>query len=428
MSGAEPQPAAPIGLLVKTYPKLSETFILEEILGLERQGLPLRVFSLYPPADAITHASQERVRAPVSYLPPPRAAAALSLAASHAALLLRAPARYLAALRFCLRLREANRLRAFAQAGWLARRLTRLGIAHLHVHFASEPADVAELASLLSGISYSVSAHAKDVYLSRRASLRRKLRRARFVVTCTEYNRARLARIAGSGTAVLRMYHGVDLARFQRAAAPPDAAPPLLLGVGRLREKKGFAVLVEACRLLRDAGVQLRCEIVGYGEERGRLESLIARHALTGSVRLAGKMTHEELVRLYARATVFALPCRIAADGDRDGIPNVLLEALAMELAVVTTPVSGIPEVIEDGVNGLLVEPGDAPALAQAIRRLLDDAVLRETLGVAGRRTVAERFSNDVNLHTVSELLLAASHGGAHAATPALAARVAYGG
>jgi glycosyltransferase involved in cell wall biosynthesis len=404
--------ARPIGLLVKTYPKLSETFILEEILGLEAHGLPLHIFSLQRPTDAIAHAASRRVQAPVSYLPPERPSAVVSLIKAHIALLSKSPRRYLETLLFGIRLQERNRTRAFVQAVCLAHELTRIGVLHLHVHFASEPAGVAELVSRLTGISYSISAHAKDIYLSSPDSLRRKLRQARFTVTCTEYNRIHLSRLAGPGTTVLRMYHGVDPRRFHRRPVTDCSSEvPLLLSVGRLREKKGFAILIEACRLLRDTGTAIRCQIVGYGEQHDQLQSLIARHALHASVRLAGKMAHEQLIELYREAAVFALPCQIASDGDRDGIPNVVLEALAMEIAVVSTNVSGIPEVIEHGVNGLLVEPGDANALAGAIRLVLEEPELRKRLGAAGRRTIVDRFCNETNLGTVRDLLLAASHG-----------------
>ena len=397
-----------IGLLVKTYPKISETFILEELLGLERHGLRLHIFSLRRPTDAVCHTASQAVRAPVSYLPADRVSTVIAAVRAHLLLFRKSPSRYLRTLLFALRREESGRAYAFFQAGSLAVQLFKADIRHLHAHFASDPAGVAELVSKLTGISYSISAHAKDIYLSSPASLRRKINGARFTVTCTEYNRRHLAGIAAPEATVLRMYHGIDLDRFQRGSITARAnATPLILSVGRLREKKGFAVLIEACGLLRDAGVFVRCQIVGYGEERERLSRLVGRLGLQDMVQLAGKMTHEKLVDLYRSATVFALPCQLAKDGDRDGIPNVLLEAMAVELAVVSTDVSGIPEVIQDGVNGLLVGPGDPAALALAIHRLLDDPALRTRLGEAGRRTIVSMFCTEANLQTVGQLLLA---------------------
>lgn len=403
----------PIGFLVKTYPKISETFILEELLGLERQGLKPHIFSLQRPTDTVVHEMNQAVRAPVTYLRVDGVWNFVRAILAHAELIAKRPWRYLGALLCALRREERGRLRAFVQAVQLADLISRTGIRHLHAHFASEPAGVAELVSRFGGTSYSISAHAKDIYLSSPAALRRKISGARFTVTCTEYNRKHLARIAPTGARVVRMYHGIDLKRFQRGPGEQRVSGvPLLLSVGRLREKKGFGTLIEACRLLRDSGKALRCKIVGYGEEHERLSELIHRHRLEEVVELAGKMTQDQLIHLYREATVFALPCRVASDGDRDGIPNVLLEAMAMELAVVSTNVSGIPEVVRSGSNGLLVSPGDAHELAAAIGRILDDPPLGRRLGAAGRNTVATMFSGEINLQTLRQLLLEAYSAG----------------
>ncbi len=404
----------PIGFLVKTYPKISETFILEELLGLERQGLRPQIFAMRRPTDAICHAASQAVQAPVTYLPSAGLRNAMPAIRAHVSLLAKSPWRYLQTLLFVLRREESGRGFAFFQAGYLAEQLAKAGIRHLHAHFASEPAGVAELVSKLTGISYSISAHAKDIYLSSASSLRRKLSNARFTVTCSEYNREYLVGIAAPESTVLRMYHGIDLNRFQPGyVAERRVGAPLVLGVGRLRAKKGFATLIEACRLLREAGTAVRCKVVGYGEEHERLAELINRHGLGATVQLIGKLAQDNLIDLYRSATVFALPCQVASDGDRDGIPNVLLEAMAMELAVVSTDVSGIPEAIYHEVNGLLVRPDDPKALAIAIGRVLADSSLRRRLGIVARGTVARMFCNDDNLQTLRQLLLAAARGDA---------------
>lgn len=401
---------APTAVLVKTYPKISETFILEELLGLERQGLPLHIFSLQHPTDPVRHAANGELRAPVTYLPQARVSDLGRALRAHAKLMMTRRRHYLRGLLLALRRAEGGRIYAFFQAGYLAHQLTTAGIRHVHAHFASDCAGVAELASKLAGVSYSISAHAKDIYLSSAASLRRKLDSACFTVTCTEYNRRYLASIASPRAVLLRMYHGVDLNRFPGADGR-ELAPgvPLVLSVGRLRAKKGFTTLIEACRILHESGRPFSCKIVGYGEQHDALAGLIARHGLGKAVQLIGRKTQEEVIALYRRATIFALPCQVASDGDRDGIPNVLLEAMAMGLAVVSTEVSGIPEVIHDQVNGLLVRPGDAQALAAAIARLLDDSSLRTSVGEAGRKTVAGRFRAEDNLQTLRKLLGLAS-------------------
>jgi glycosyltransferase involved in cell wall biosynthesis len=398
---------APLGVLVRMWPKLSETFILEEVLGLERKGMALRLYALDAPTDAVAHDAVARVRSPLERIP--AAGAWREMLARHAGVAAGQPIGYLRALATALQ-RGSNGWHDFVRAGWLAAQLRSDSVRHLHVHFISGPADIAQLASCMSGIPFSISAHAKDIYLSRPVDLQRKLQAARFTVTCTEANRSTLAAMAPRA-AVQLMYHGVDREVFHpsrrtRAGAPQ---PPLIVAVGRLRAKKGLDTLVDACRLLHERGVPVRCEIVGYGEQHDALARHIASAGLGDHVRLAGKLPRDQVLERYARAAVFVQPSRIAADGDRDGIPNVLLEAMAMGLPVVATRVSGIPELVRDGVNGLLVEP-DAPlALADAISLLLHRPDQALALGQAGRATVAGAFDNDANLQTLVRLL-ASSH------------------
>lgn len=397
---------ARIGFLVKTYPKLSETFILEEILGLERIGIDLHIFSLNPPRDAAVHAAFAQVKAPLTYLP--KAAFSLTNLLTQAKRALRHPVRYTKTLWFALNRPEPNGVRDCLRAGALAEKLAQQGIEHLHTHFISEPAGVAELVNRLTGMPFSISAHAKDIYLSDPPILRRKLDAAKFTVTCTAYNRSHLASIAPMAN-IFRMYHGIDLARFPGADPADRANPPLILSVGRLREKKGFATLIKSCLALHLSGIAFRCEIVGYGEEQAKLQRSIDSYGLASIVFLTGKMTHTELIERYRRASLFVLPSQIAEDGDRDGIPNVLLEAMAMELPVVSTVVSGIPEVIENGVNGLLIPPQDVPALTQAITTILLDSNLQSQMGKAGRRLVDSMFSNQRNLLLLRDLLAGAA-------------------
>lgn len=395
-----------IGFVVKTYPKLSETFILGEILGLEALGTRLAIFALQRPTDAFTHAHAGAVQAPVGYLAAPAAVGRVLL--QHARVLLRHPGRYLRVLAGLLR--APALWHTFAQAGCLAAELLARRISHVHAHFASEPAQAAAMASGMIGGSFSISAHAKDIYKSDQLALGERLRAARFTVTCTEYNRRHLQALAGPSASIHRMYHGIDLQRFSPPAADASAsqaATPVILSVGRLREKKGFSTLVDACAELAARGVPFECEIVGYGPDEQALRAQIAALGLDSRVRLLGKLPQERVIDAYARAALFVLPCQIGADGDRDGIPNVLLEAMAMRLAVISTLVSGIPEVIRDGVNGLLIADRDPAALATAMAQLLGDAAARDRLGTQARQTVAEQFSNARNLQLVRGLLLA---------------------
>jgi glycosyltransferase involved in cell wall biosynthesis len=404
----------PLGLLVKVFPKLSETFILEEVLGLEKMGVSLRLYTLAQPSDALTHDAVARVIAPRVQVPASPRGHEFGFAARHLSLLVQSPLRYLRALG-----RAAGRGRQglldFARAGWLAGQLRADGVRHLHTHFISTPADIAELVSQMSDIAFSISAHAKDIYLSDAADLRRKLGAARFTVTCTDFNCRTLREIA-PGARVQRMYHGIDQGVFHPRVRQATGLAPLILSVGRLRAKKGLDTLIDACRLLRGRGLLFRCEIVGYGEELRRLQALIDSYELTQCITLTGKLVRDEVIERYARAAVFVQPSRIAADGDRDGIPNVLLEAMAVSLPVVASRVSGIPELVRHRHNGLLVEADDPAALADAIGELIADKALATMLGNHGRASVVENFNNPSNLRLVLQLL---EHSHGHAANPA---------
>lgn len=393
----------PLGLLVKIFPKLSETFILEEILGLERMGVPLRLYALAAPTDAIMHPAAASVRAPLTLVPDSLRGRKREFAQRHLRLFTHAPMDYLSAFAAaCARGRRG--LHDFLMAGWLAQQLRNDGIGHLHTHFISSPADIAELVAQITGLPFSISAHAKDIYLSAPTDLKRKLEAASFTVTCTQFNRDTLASIAPNAS-VHRMYHGVDRDQFRPRKTAPSDAPPLILSVGRLREKKGLDTLIDACRILYDRGQIFRCEIIGYGEECDRLQARIAQHGLGEYVQLMGALSRAYVIEAYARAAVYVQPSRIAADGDRDGIPNVLLEAMAMSLPVVASKVSGIPELIEHQVNGLLVEADRAELLADAIIDLFHQPAICATLGAQARATVAQSFDNDRNLTLLCQLL-----------------------
>lgn len=383
---------------VRTFPKISETFIMREVLALESQGVNLSLYALRRPAEIMSHALNGAVRARVSYLPARLAEAFTGFLWTQLFLLLRRPLGYFQALFFALRRAEAGGGRDFLQATFLAHALVKNHIAHLHAHFINEPAGVAELAHRLSGIPYSITAHAKDIYLSPKTELARKIAGAKFVVTCNDYNRRYLEALAVPRTPIVKIYHGLDVELFSKKI-PTDQAGgvPLLLSVGRLRPKKGFAILLEACGLLKIGGHKFRCVIAGYGPLRDPLAARIDELGLGDTVALAGMVTQEEVIALYRQAQLFVLPCQVSADGDRDGIPNVLAEAMAMELPVISTAVAGIPELIEHDRSGLLVRPEDPLQLAAAIARLLDQPRLRQELGKAGREKVCRLFATEKN-------------------------------
>jgi glycosyltransferase involved in cell wall biosynthesis len=410
-----------VAYLVKTFPKLSETFILNEILELERQGMELHIFSLREPSETKVHGAVAQVGAGVTYIPyiqyagsllgihqtPPEVFARIARAVEdHGFVLLRHPLRYFRAL--LRHISHEGRRRHFTQAACLAKSLKRGGYTHLHAHFANEPASVAELAHYMTGCPYSFTAHAKDIYLTDRQELSRKIAAAEFVITCTGFNREYLKNLGAGATPIHLCYHGVDLSRFcaQPETVSEKTASPLILSVGRFCEKKGFPYLLQACWRLKQRGRRFVCRIVGFGPLQEQLEELIRTLQLQDAVFLAGKMTQDHLIKEYRRADLFVLPCLIADDGDRDGIPNVLVEAMAMRLPVVSTPISGIGELVDHMENGMLVPEKDADALAAGMEMLLDDPQLRYRLGANARAKVMGQFSLDRSSAKVRGLLL----------------------
>ena len=408
-----------IAYLLKTFPKLSETFILNEMLELERQGLELHVFSLREPSETKMHAGVAELKEGVTYLryvpPKPalhrvpfeRYAQRVQRSNDRRFVFLRRPLRYVRTWLF--HVRRSGRRRYFDQALGLARELLKGKFTYLHAHFANEPTSVAYLAHYLTGCPFSFTAHAKDIYLSERTDLATKMAAAEFVVTCTAFNRKYLAEIAAPEVPIHVCYHGVDLTRFsseQDTGRAESRGPIQILSVGRFCEKKGFAYLLHACYLMKQRGRRFNCRIIGFGPLQQELEELIGTLELQDCVILAGKMTQDKLIHEYRRADLFVLPCLVADDGDRDGIPNVLVEAMAMRLPVVSTPVSGIGELVDHMQNGLLAAEKDSESLAAAMELLLVEPALRRRLGAAGRRKVMEAFSLDSSTAKVRELLL----------------------
>jgi glycosyltransferase involved in cell wall biosynthesis len=290
-------------------------------------------------------------------------------------------------------------------------------IRHLHAHFAHDTTTITWLAARMTGLTFSFTAHAKDIYAHRmnpRGLLRRKLRAATFVVTCTEANRLHLETLA-DGTPVHLLYHGLndDFVRFDDSDVEIASTEGefRILGVGRLVRKKGFDVFVAACGALDRSGLDFSAAIAGEDDDVGeggsvgeQLRRQIETLRLTERVALLGRTGQRELYGHYRAADVCCLPCRVLDNGDRDGIPNVLLEAMSCGVPVVSTPVSGIPELIDDGVNGLLVPPDDPEALASAVRKLHDDPALARRLAEAGRRTVRQKFDGNGSARRLAEL------------------------
>ena len=380
---ADAGPPGALAILVKRFPRLSETFVLNEFLELRRQGLELHLFALMDSSERQHQPEAAGLLPEVGYLrrPWPRlVAAAVGATTRH-------PAGVLRAVQFARRRRSAATWRHLGEALVLVGDLDRLRVRHLHAHFAHSPAAVAHLAHLVSGIAYSFTAHAKDLYTTPAHYVLARSEAAELVVTCTEANRRHMEQAIGvRPEKILMCGHGVELARFEGLRREPVEGR--ILSVGRLVPKKGFDVLVRACAELARRRVPFSCVICGDGPERAELVNLISALGLEDRVQLVGARPQPELLPEYGRASVFALAPVVMPDGDRDGIPNVILEAMAAGVPVVAGAVSAIPEVVVDGTTGRLVPPGDPVALADALGALLSDPDARARLGQAGRAHV----------------------------------------
>ena len=406
-------PSRRVAYLLKRFPRLSESFILHEILELERQGLDLHLFAIKNPGEEIVHADVSRVRAPVTYLPTGWRGTWAMLRA-HLALVRRSPRRYVRALLPALRYRRRSIVRRFFQAGYFADLLRRQPVDHLHAHFGMAPALLAMFVHQLTGIPYTFTTHAKDIYVDgdrQPELLRAQMQHSEAVVTISEYNRRYLLSQLGPAAhgKVRRIYNGLDLQRFTyERPATAAAETPVILSVGRLVEKKGLGDLLAAVEILRRRGSCFRVEIIGGGPLQPTLEADVLRRGLKDVVTFRGALPQEEVRRAYQRATVFALPCIVTSQGDRDGIPTVLLEAMASGVPVVSTAVSGIPELIDSGHDGLLVGPHDPGMLADALGLLLADAELRDRLAQAARHKIETEFAID---RSAQQLLALFCHG-----------------
>ncbi len=399
----------PVAFILKGYPRLSETFIAQEIAALERRGLPIEIVSLRHPTDASVHPVHREIRARITYLPEYLHSEPLRVL--RAWLRARRLPGYAKAWRIwradLARDRSANRIRRFGQACVLATEVApRVG--WLHAHFLHTPASVARYAAIMTGLPWSGSAHAKDIYTSPDWELAEKLADCRWLVTCTAANREHLASLAPPGRVGL-VYHGLDLSRWpagpqrpsrdgslpQEEGAPAD--PVILIAVGRAVEKKGLDDLIGALALLPPA-LCWRLIHIGGGPLKEALQRQAAQAGLAARFTWMGARPQEEVLEAYRQADLFCLAPRIAGDGDRDGLPNVLMEAQSQGLAVVATRVSAVPELIEDGINGLLVEPGDRAGLAAALERLIRDPATRARFGAAGEARVRGDFAMEAGI------------------------------
>jgi glycosyltransferase involved in cell wall biosynthesis len=386
MTLSAPSRSPRIGYVLKRYPRFSETFVVNEILAHEAAGQEIEIFALRPVQEAHFQDAISRVRAPVTHVPdrhrtPDTLWAQLARAE---AAFPGAAARAMAA---------GGSAEDVTQALEIAVACRARGIGHLHAHFGTLATTVARLAAAIAGIGYSFTAHAKDIYhdYGHDTGLARKLRDADAVVTVSDFNLAHLRGTYGADAGrVTRIFNGLDLGGLDWRE--PEVQADEILAVGRLVEKKGFHILIEAMVILAERGIHPRCRIIGQGEEEANLRDQIAGAGLAGTVTLEGPRPQPEVFAAMRRAAVLACPCVVGRDGNRDGLPTVLIEAMALGTPCVGSDVTGIPEIVRHEETGLIARAGDAAALADALERVLGDAGLRTRLSRAGRALVEQEF------------------------------------
>ena len=414
-----------IAYVLKGYPRLTDTFITSEVYRMEQQGLRLRVFVIKPCTEPVPSDLLDKIAAKPVYMPDTTSMKKSSLFGwlsqnlrhflpSLRRVVLKHPLGILraAGAAFAQAVRARKEFwswprkvyaKEFLQGVMLADMLEQAAdVSHVHGHYCHGATTVTWFASIMTKLPFSFTAHAKDIYLpslNPAGLLRRKMDAARFVITCTDANRDYLENL-GSKTPVYCIYHGLN-AEFCNIMKDQPAVRATnghfrVLGVGRLIPKKGFDILVLACGILHKKHVPFEAIIVAEGgEHEEEIRRLIAANGLESSVLLPGPMSQSQLFEEYRKASAFCLPCRVLENGDRDGIPNVLMEAMAVGVPVVSTPISGIPELIHDGVNGLLVPSEDPGALAEAFLRLTRDKHLAADLSRNAQETIESRFNGD---------------------------------
>jgi len=392
-----------VGFVVKRYPRYSETFVVREILAHEQAGMAVEIFSLRPSNDSHFQDLIARVKARVNFLflpaegQLPETMSTAHLTAVNLWRALREAGEFVPDVWSHLNEFKGEEARDVYQALLLAKEVRLKGIEHLHAPFASDATTIARMASRFSGVPYSFTARAKDIFHAsvEPDDLRQKLQDAAGVITISDFHLEYLQSTFGSlADHVQRVYNGLDLEEFPYKS--PLNRPPIVLAIGRLVEKKGFSDLIDACAILARQGRAFRCRIIGAGPLAAELAEQASRLGVESFIELVGPLPQREVIQEIHAAAVMAVPCIVGKDGDRDGLPNVIQEALALGTPVVSTDVTGIPEVVRHEETGLQVPQQDPKALAAAVDRLLSNPELRLKLATKARRLIEEEF----NIHS----------------------------
>lgn len=414
-----------VGYILRSYPRLSQTFVVNEVRALEKLGVQIHIFAVTHPHEALVQPQVADVQAPVDYLEVAQQRRWWVIVWEHLLMALLSPYRYFSTLAYLCRHPEfdegyttSSRTVAFLQAVYLARLIRRTeqplgGIDHLHAHFAHDPTLLAQLAHRLTGISYTFTAHARDIYQIPIAALAERIKQAGAVITCcaTNVDYLKTATAAAQHSKLRVIHNGINLDEFQprdvergSGSTHLTSAHPLILSASRLEEKKGFPDLLHACAQLKQQGHQFRCVIYGDGSLRAELGEMVNQLDLVNYVTLAGACTQQELRRMMPQADIFALTPFVTADGDRDGVPTVLAEAMACGVPVVSTTVAGIPELVTHDYNGLLTAPRDIENVTSALAALLNNEAKRRQLGSGARNTVIQHFDLRAGAQQLAQL------------------------
>ncbi len=389
-----------VGYVVKRYPRFSETFIVNEILAHEAAGWELGIFALQPSVDTHFQNLISQVRAPVTYLP------SGSVKSTEFWTVCREASQQFPDLWAALEdAKWATAVDAF-QAIQLAKHSRAQKFDHLHAHFATSPATVAQLAARIAGISYSITMHAKDIFHESviEDDLANKIADAKFIVTVSDFNRDFLIEKFGFAARIHRIYNGLDLDLF--AFNRPNGRTKKIISVGRLVHKKGFSQLIDACRILRDKGVEFECEIIGEGELELELRNQIASMEMCNQVRMTGPQPQNIVRQKILSAAVFAAPCVVGPDGNQDGLPTVITESLALGTPCISTDVTGIPEIIRNGETGVMVQQENSSQLAVEIERLLSHPEIGQSLAINARELIEQNFNIHENVSHLRRLFL----------------------
>ncbi len=397
-----PSSSPTLGYILKGYPRISETFISNEILLLERLGFRMRLFPMRHPREDFCHDSVHDIQAQVDYLPTELLLDFPRLLLPNIFLAVKRPQLFIKGLRLAdKRFQRTGKPATFKhlfQAGFLCYKhlLKDPSITHIHGHFAHSPTSVTMFAALLSGLPFSFTAHAKDIYTSNPEQLKEKIRLAEFVATCTEYNQRYLEGLrTDQSTPIYCIYHGIDLKLFSQTSDHSRCNPPYrLLTVARMTEKKGLPTIYKALKLLKDRGLVFQHTLIGDGDDREAVTTLIDELSLSKYCSCLGTRTHTEVLKQFEKSDLFVLGCEIAKNGDRDGIPNVLVESLAMGVPALSTTVSAVPEILLNDQTGITVPPSNPEAMADGIQRILTDTDLRKTLIEGGHAHTRQHFNN----------------------------------